>query len=119
AGRIDRHGYDADGNAEASPEPADEVGVGGRTRAELMIDVQDVEPEAPRGGELDKEVQDRDGIRAARDGHQNGFAAREHRVAANGALDLVARAHPASRPGAPPRPRRPRSAPASRPGRCA
>ena len=72
-----------------------------------------------RLGEADEQMQQRDRVGAARHGDQNGFAAREHRVAANGAVHLIARAHPATRPGDPPRPRRPRSAPSSRPGRCA
>jgi hypothetical protein len=34
-----------------------------------------------------EDVEERDGVGAARDGHQHGFAATEHPVTANGVLD--------------------------------
>ncbi len=119
APRIDRHGRDVDRNAEAGPERLDEVGVAGRIGAQLVIDVKDVELESPLRCEPGEKVQQRHRVGAARHCDQDGFAAREHRVAANGTLHLLARGHPPTRPGDPPRPRRPRSAPSSRPGRCA
>ena len=116
---IDRDRRDVNENAEPRAELPDEVGVGGRVGAQLMVHMQDVKPELPRRGQAQEEMEQRHGVRAARDGDQNGFAAREHRVAANGALQLIAQSQPSSRPGAPPRPRRPRNAPSSTPARCA
>jgi hypothetical protein len=63
-----RDGRDVDGNAETRPESPNEFGVGGRLRPQLVVDVKNVEPQAPFRGQARQEVEQRHGIGAARDG---------------------------------------------------
>jgi len=69
AAPVHRDRRDIDRNAEARPERADEVGVGGRLGAQLVVDVKDVEPKPPIRGQPRQEVEQRYGIGAARHGH--------------------------------------------------
>ena len=115
---ADLHALDVHRNAQSRPERAHELGVARRAWTQVVIDVQDAQRQPPGRRQLAQQVQQGDGVRAAGDGHQDRFAAGEHRVAADRALDRVGQPH-ASLPADPPRPRRPRSAPSSRRGRCA
>ena len=116
--RRNAHADDVDGHAEARAERPHELGVARGVGTQAVVDVQDVQPQVEGSREAEQDVEQRDGVGAARDADQDGFAAREHRVAADGALGRVDEVH-VSRPAGPPRPRRPRSAPSSTPGRCA
>ena len=119
AAPLDGHRRYVHGDAEPLTEPPHELGVPRGVGAQPVVDVECVEAETPRGGERGEHVEEGDGVGAARHGDQNTFAAREHRVAANRALHPLEQGHDATRPGVPPRPRRPRSAPSSRRAPCA
>jgi hypothetical protein len=80
------HPLDLDGHAEPRSEIADERRVRRRLRAQAVIDVNDVERETPRRRQRVQEMEQRDGVGAAGDGHQHALAAGEHRVAAQGLL---------------------------------
>ena len=116
---FDGHRDDVDGNAEPLAEPAHDLGVARGIGTQPVVHMERVEPEAPRRGERSERVQERDRVGAARHGDQDTFAAREHRVAANGALHPLEQGHHSTPPGDPPRPRRSRSAPSSRRAPCA
>jgi hypothetical protein len=53
------------------------------------MDVQGGEGEIERPAQRAEDVQQRDRVRATRDGHQDDFAATEHPVAANGIPDAI------------------------------
>ena len=106
--RLDRaggHPYadDLHRHAEARAEGAHVLsvarGVGPETVVGLAMDrsarlvVQDVQAQAESGRQAEEDVEQGDGVGAAGDADQDGFAAPEHRVAANGGLGGVDEVH--------------------------
>ena len=73
-------------HAQPRAEPAHELPVRRGLRTQAVIDVEDVERETPGRRQRVQEMEQRDGVGTAGDGHQDGLAAREHRVAAQGLL---------------------------------
>ena len=82
------HALEVERQPEPLAETADEVGVGIGLGAQTVMHVSAREGEAERGRQLPEHVEERDGVGAAGDGSEDGFAADDQPVAVDRGEDL-------------------------------